>query len=266
MRQFILYALAVCSTGAFAVDFVGLGQHQSLTVSMYEVRGVKEKHRQSLYVKVIVQRDNQSFDIFCDRSGTTSPLRQESVLSCSKQTKTVGDDDNESLSFDLVRIVADGESPTFKLRNIHYSGDLTFMRQELFVLIGLDRVGKDQKTGGYVIDLELASQGRQTEWDAARIMHLGVEPLLLRRALVEERGVRLEVPVKSFGYQIDERMNVRAQAHLDTRGYEVIVPPDRIDFQLSILNRAGDLDSGYRDPNNLASDLRRMLKIKVRQP
>jgi len=225
-----------------------------LTVAVQMLNGKKGTERENLrFTKVTVKRADQSFTAWCDSAVRDRGEDRLISVSCALGASTVSGDDDESLGFAIER-TGRGDTVTYTLGQIVYSGDGTFLGEEADILMGPDRADDD-------IPLTPRREGTSTKRDPfalAAFVDEALAPLIDQPAYSEE--LRASIAIKGYSFSLSNAMDATITLALTDEGWSAV---DIVMDPISLLSTAGNLASGLVDAEMLAG---RALDAVPQQP
>lgn len=218
-----------------------------LTIKVNVFDGVKEKTKNNRYIKVSAERGGESFDSFCDLRGDIDGGGAWTAIECETGVRTVSDDDNESLRFQIRK-----RQNAFELAEVFYAGDYTFLGKEANVLLNGEPDGAHRVVA-------LTAQGALPTSIDKNPFVLGDRVHAALRGTVGESfylanlGVSPKIKSPSF-WRVASDMTLHPSFALGNG--------DRHEYLLesvSLLSRPGVLASGVATEATLASRVKRAL-------
>ena len=243
----IACGLAGCGEGAeegtgsadatsFGTTLTSAGD-KPLTIKLQLLDGKQAKTKNQRFTKATVSRAGKSFSAFCSIAGELGTSARTTQLECGEYAETVSNDDDESFSFTVERERA-GETSTFTLVSVDYSGDGTIFGEQVGILTGSD----DIDTSGFEPVPLTAKLGKGTTKDPfafADLVDEGAEGVLGKPVLSHE--VDQTLPVRSLAYRTSPEMELDVTVRLTKSGSVEVSMPESV----SLLKTKGQLSSGY---------------------
>ena len=228
-----------------------LSSSDGLKIKLEMVDGTKPRTKDRRFIVGKFTRASKSLTLWCDASVTAQKLQPLITrVRCAKGAATVSHDDDESLTFEIVRKddALEGE--------ISYGGDGTILGDDFALLAGRPAHGSDEAT----LALSLRSGGDNVDKSPFALLDRvagATKAMLGKTKHIQDDGVDARVKITSLDATISDRMTVSflprfaASVHLSTTNDDA-----------SLLRTAGQLTSGIVTESTMKDRFKVALKTE----
>ncbi len=234
-------------------EFAGteLASSNGLKIKLEMVDGAKPRTKNRRFISGKFTRGSKSIKMWCD-SSVSAQKNQPAISSvrCTKGAVTVSNDDDESLSFEIVR--KDGALEG----TIDYAGDGTFLGEDFAVLAGRNAQGSDQEK----MPLSVRSSGDNVDKNPLLLLDRvegAAKSMLGKTVHIQDDGVDARVKITSLDVLVSDRMTV---SFVPRFASSVHIASN--DDDASLLRTAGQLASGIVAESTLKDRFKVALKIE----
>ncbi len=234
-----------------SVVFVTQEAASPLTLSIYVRDGVKKTTLNKRFLKVVAARAGKTFEAFCDLQGDNDAASKRLVtrIECALVAETVSHDDDESLLFSIIEEKVAGKAPAYSLEEVQYSGDGTFLGDQLDVLMGENMEGTE-----FDLDRKTNSSEASNPFTVGAAAHKALGTLAGEDFYVKNLGATTTVHDYS-AFRIDATQAVTFDVRLGPTGGERAYGAGTF----SLLSTEGVLADGYATASTLASRAKKSL-------
>lgn len=256
--KIVLFILLSLPTLAAAETLIGTTD-QELKITVQELRGVKMRTRNNLYVKATFARGAKDFELFCGRTGRLTDTFSQFILNCSASSESISNDDDESFEFEIIAKLNKYQTEPVYTGRMSYIGDGTVYGTFVEIITGQNWEYKPRELQ---IDLSSVPSEESPALALSHNLAQGLRPLIGRKIAVREGRFQADFPIQELSFRISQDLKTFVSAKLDTSNLKRIRISDPAPIEFSVLNAAGDLRSGFRSATSLRNEVITLLKVK----
>jgi hypothetical protein len=258
IKIFLFVSLSIPALAA-AETLVGATDRE-LKITVQELRGMKMRTRNNLYVKATFARGAKDFELFCGRTGKLTNYFSELNLNCSVNSESVSNDDDESFEFKISVKFNKNQSEQIYTGEMSYSGDGTVYGSYVEIITGQNWY--ENKPRDLRIDLHSVHSEESSALALSQNLEQALRPLIGSKVVVREGRFQADFPIEEFSFRISRDLKTFVSAKLDTSELKRIRISDPAPIEFSLLTTAGDLRSGFRSVTSLRKEVMTLLKVK----
>jgi hypothetical protein len=219
-----------------------------ITARMFD--GSQESTKNKRFTRVTLVRGETDKGYWCDSHTRLGAEQHGRVrIRCGTYVETVSNDDDEAFSFDLIGEGDGAGSLSFRLDNISYTGDGTFLADHVEHLVGevddWSGISWDLEDTTIALSADKRGDAKTDPFTLASEVSATLGSFIGGKVYYDD--VEDKLTVRALSFDIAHDMTVGVYATLSKSGSIGVSTPQRV----SLLSNAGELASGYASATTL---------------